>query len=60
LHGPARRVMHTVSRAGGGTQGVFVNKRALLYNGSVKVHELIWSEDRIDHIASHGVEPEDV
>ena len=26
----------------------------------MKIHELVWSEDRIDHIASHGIEPEEV
>ena len=31
-----------------------------MYNGGMKISELIWSEDRIDHIALHGVEPEDV
>lgn len=24
------------------------------------IHELIWPEDRVDHIAAHGVEPEEV
>jgi len=24
----------------------------------MKIHQLIWSEDRIDHIALHGIEPE--
>jgi uncharacterized DUF497 family protein len=32
----------------------------MLYNGCVKIHELIWPEDRIDHIAEHGIEPEEV
>ena len=26
----------------------------------MNIHELIWLEDRIDHIAAHGIEPEDV
>jgi uncharacterized protein len=26
----------------------------------VKIYELIWPEDRIDHIAGHGIEPEEV
>jgi hypothetical protein len=26
----------------------------------MKIHELIWPEDRIDHIARHGVSPEEV
>jgi uncharacterized protein len=26
----------------------------------MKIHELIWPEDRVDHIARHGVEPEEV
>jgi uncharacterized protein len=26
----------------------------------MKVHELLWPEDRVDHIAKHGVEPEEV
>ena len=26
----------------------------------MKIHELIWSEDRIDHIAVHHVTPEEV
>jgi uncharacterized DUF497 family protein len=26
----------------------------------MKIRELIWPEDRIDHVASHGVEPEEV
>lgn len=26
----------------------------------MKIHELVWPEDRIDHIASHGIEPEEV
>lgn len=26
----------------------------------MKIHELIWPDDRINHIARHGVEPEEV
>jgi uncharacterized DUF497 family protein len=26
----------------------------------MKIHELIWPQDRIDHIARHGVTPEEV
>ncbi len=26
----------------------------------MKIHELIWPRDRIDHISSHGIEPEEV
>jgi hypothetical protein len=26
----------------------------------MRIHELIWPEDRIDHIARHGVSPEEV
>jgi len=26
----------------------------------MKIHRLIWPEDRIDHVASHGIEPEEV
>jgi uncharacterized DUF497 family protein len=26
----------------------------------MKIRNLIWPEDRIDHIASHGIEPEEV
>ncbi len=26
----------------------------------MKIHELVWPEDRVDHIAKHGVEPEEV
>lgn len=26
----------------------------------MKIHEFIWPEDRIDHIACHGVTPEEV
>lgn len=26
----------------------------------MKIHEFIWPEDRIDHIAGHGVTPEEV
>jgi hypothetical protein len=26
----------------------------------VQVHEFIWSEDRVDHIARHGIQPEEV
>jgi uncharacterized protein len=26
----------------------------------MRIHELIWPEDRIAHIARHGVEPEEV
>jgi len=26
----------------------------------MRIHELIWPDDRIDHIARHGVEPEEV
>ncbi len=26
----------------------------------MKIHELIWPEDRIDHIACHGITPEEV
>jgi uncharacterized protein len=26
----------------------------------MKVHEFIWPEDRVDHIAHHGVTPEEV
>ena len=26
----------------------------------MKIHELIWPEDRIDHIAQHGVNPDEV
>ena len=26
----------------------------------MKIHELIWPEDRIDHIAAHNVTPEEV
>jgi len=35
-----------------------VKVNAVLYNRSVKIHEMIRPEDRIDHIAGHGVEPE--
>jgi uncharacterized DUF497 family protein len=31
-----------------------------MYNGAVKIHELIWPEDRVDHIAEHSIEPEEV
>ena len=42
-------------------QGVLVaNECVLLYNWGMKIHELVWPEDRIDHIASHGIEPEEV
>ena len=26
----------------------------------MKIHELIWPEDRIDHIARHGITPQEV
>ena len=26
----------------------------------MKIRDLIWPEDRIDHIASHGIEPQEV
>jgi hypothetical protein len=26
----------------------------------MKVHEFIWPEDRVDHIARHGIRPEEV
>jgi len=26
----------------------------------MKIHELVWTEDRIEHIARHGVTPEEV
>ncbi|MBI2150647.1 MAG: BrnT family toxin [Acidobacteria bacterium] len=26
----------------------------------MKIHELIWSQDRVDHIARHGVESDEV
>jgi predicted DNA binding CopG/RHH family protein len=26
----------------------------------MKVHELIWPQDRVDHIAAHGIEPEEI
>lgn len=26
----------------------------------MKIHQIIWPEDRIDHIASHGIDPEEV
>jgi uncharacterized DUF497 family protein len=26
----------------------------------MKIHDLIWPQDRIDHIALHGIEPEEV
>lgn len=26
----------------------------------MRIHELVWPEDRIEHIARHGVEPEEV
>ena len=26
----------------------------------MKIHDLIWPEDLIDHIASHGIEPDEV
>ncbi|MFY9821891.1 MAG: hypothetical protein WAM82_10945 [Thermoanaerobaculia bacterium] len=26
----------------------------------MKIHELLWPDDRLDHIARHGVEPEEV
>ena len=41
-------------------QGLVVGEHALSYNWGMKIHELIWPEDRIDHIASHGIEPEEV
>jgi uncharacterized DUF497 family protein len=27
---------------------------------AVRIHELVWAEDRVDHIARHGVAPEEV
>jgi uncharacterized protein len=41
-------------------QDAIVRTKAILYNWDVKIHELIWPEDRIDHIAEHGIEPEEV
>jgi uncharacterized DUF497 family protein len=26
----------------------------------MRIHRLVWPEDRIDHIGSHGIEPEEV
>ncbi len=26
----------------------------------MKIHQIIWPEDRIDHIASHGIDPDEV
>ena len=26
----------------------------------MRIHELVWPEDRVDHIARHGVRPEEV
>ena len=31
-----------------------------MYNRIVKIRELIWPEDRIDHIAEHGIKPQEV
>lgn len=30
------------------------------YNGVMKIRELVWPVDRVDHIARHGVTPQDV
>jgi uncharacterized DUF497 family protein len=39
---------------------VLVIRVALCYNHLVMIHELIWPEDRVDHIATHDIEPEEV
>lgn len=26
----------------------------------MKIHQLIWPEDRVEHVALHGIEPEEV
>ena len=36
------------------------SKYTLLYNKNMKIHKLIWPQDRIDHIAAHQIEPQDV
>lgn len=30
------------------------------YNRSMKIRQLIWPEDRVDHIAAHGIAPGEV
>ncbi|MGO8751394.1 MAG: hypothetical protein ACLQNE_36065 [Thermoguttaceae bacterium] len=30
------------------------------YNGAMRIHELVWPQDRIDHIDRYGVAPEEV
>jgi hypothetical protein len=32
----------------------------LLYNQEVEIHEFIWPQDRVDHIARHSIRPEEV
>jgi len=41
-------------------ESLFVKRLALCYNHLVTIHELIWPEDRVDHIAAHDIEPEEV
>jgi len=41
-------------------EGVVVKWVALCYNDLVIIRELIWPEDRVDHIAGHDIEPEEV
>ena len=36
------------------------NRNPLQYDQLVRIGELIWPEDRVDHIAKHGVEPQEV
>lgn len=43
-----------------GPKGLVVKRVALCYNHLVIIRELIWSEDRVDHIAAHDIEPEEV
>lgn len=35
-------------------------KQQVEYPFAQKIHEFIWPEDRVDHIARHGVTPEEV
>lgn len=37
-----------------------VKRTVSCYNHLVTIRELIWPEDRVDHIAVHDIEPEEV
>ena len=42
-----------------GSPRAIASMRFSRYTNEMKIHELIWTEDRVNHIARHGVTPEE-